>query len=277
MAAETPKRVPSVPAALLLLQDIVFLGLAGLAHGVGVLAALQVVAWLAMAGVWWPLALPVVLFVYPLGMLLVVMVVDRLVPHAAPGRHPMGGTAFVLWGLHLVLYRVARLQPAALLIRYVNLLRWIWLRGLGTNAAFTAQLSGDVNLLDHRPVTLGHACVVGAEALLSTHLVLKGQLLVAPITVGEGALVGARCGLAPGATVGPRAMLQVGVAVGLDAVVEADARVGGYCTLDSGSRVGAGAILEARSHLTPGMVVPAGERWGGIPARKIAPDTGQAG
>src|SRR5687767_9431393 len=92
------------PAPLLIVQDLVFLVVTAVAHGCGVLAAMQLVPAWAL----WPVA-PVT---YPLGVLLVVIVLDALVPSVPPGRHPLGSSAFIKWGVHLVLYRVARLPPA---------------------------------------------------------------------------------------------------------------------------------------------------------------------
>jgi len=262
MSGEAPK-VQAPPWPLLLVQDAVFLLLLTLAHGTGLYAAVQL--W-TLLGFW---AAPLCVAAYPLGAILVVAIVDRLVPAVPAGRHEIGSRPFILWGVHLVFYRVLRVPPVNWLIRYSNVLRFLWLNGLGTRAHFTAQLSGDVNLLDHRPVSLGRGCQLGSEVMVSTHIMVNGKLTAKPVTVGEGAQIGARCLLSPGVTVGARAVLQFGVQLALGASVDEDANVGPLCQLDLFAHVGKGAVLERGSRLGPRVSIPAGEHWGGVPARKL--------
>lgn len=252
-----------IPPVLLVLQDAAFFLVVALAHGAGVLAGREA------ALVAWPWSLPLFAPVYPLVTLLFVVLLDRLVPAVPEGRHPLGSRAFLLWGIHLVLYRALRIPPCNWLIRYSNVLRWIWLRGLGADAAFTAQLSGDVNVLDHRPLTLGAGCVIGSECIITTHMIVHGELVAERVTVGERALVGARSTLGPGSAIGADARIEFSVAVGPRVHVGARAKVGALTSLAPGAQVGEGATVEMRSHLPQGMRVPAGERWGGNPARKL--------
>jgi acetyltransferase-like isoleucine patch superfamily enzyme len=264
------------PAPMLVVQDLLFFAAVGLGHGTGLWAAAWVVGQLMGLGVPALLTAPVAAAVYPLVTVLAVGLLDRLVPAVPAGKHPLQSRAFLWWGLHLVLYRALRIPPCNWLIRYSNVLRFVWLRMLRTDAAFSSQLSGDVNLLDHHPVTLGPGCVVGSEAMISTHLVLKGMLWAAPVEIGAGALVSARVGLMPGARVGEGAAVHVDAALGPSVVVGARARVGFGAVLDEGVVVGEGAVVEPRSYLPPGTVVPAGERWGGDPAVHVGAARGAA-
>ncbi|MBI5495724.1 MAG: hypothetical protein HY904_11935 [Deltaproteobacteria bacterium] len=265
MTGEAPPDKPlRPPAALLLLQDLVFLLAVSLAHGTGAWTA-----WWCAVQVPFPLGFPVAVGLYPLVTLLVVIALDRTVPAVPVGRHAMGSPAFILWGIHLVLYRVVRIPPVIWLVRYSNVLRFIWLRGLGADAAFSAQMSGDVNLLDHRPLVLGAGCLLGSEVMVTTHMVIRGELRAEPVTVEEDAVVGARSVLGPGCRVGRHAVVEVGVLLGPGCKVGERARIGGASTLARDVEIGDGAFIEQRSHVEAGTRIGAGERWGGCPAQRV--------
>ena len=76
-------------------------------------------------------------------------------------------------------------------------------------------------------------CVIGGGATFNGHLVEKGQMVFAPIHMHKGSLVGTG------------AIVQPGVIVGADAVVASEALIPKYRTS------------------------PAGEVWGGLPAKLI--------
>ena len=76
-------------------------------------------------------------------------------------------------------------------------------------------------------------CVIGGGATFNGHLVEKGQMVFAPIHMHKGSLVGTG------------AIVQPGVIVGADAVVASEALIPKYRT------------------------IPAGEVWGGLPAKLI--------
>ena len=76
-------------------------------------------------------------------------------------------------------------------------------------------------------------CVIGGGATFNGHLVEKGQMVFAPIHMHKGSLVGTG------------AVVQPGVTVGADAVVASEALIPKYRT------------------------IPAGEVWGGLPAKQI--------
>ena len=71
-----------------------------------------------------------------------------------------------------------------------------------------------------------------------------------PVVIGEDALIGHRC------------MLH-------GATVEDGGFVGMGATMLDGARVEDGGFLAASAFLAPGKVVPRGEMWGGMPARKM--------
>lgn len=257
------------PTPMLLLQDVLFFLVTAFSHGPGAYACFRLLIFLETRGVPLWAIFPFTLVLYPLVTLLILCALDRVIPSVPEGRHKMGGKVFILWGLHLIIYRAARLPPLTWLVRYSNVLRFLWLNGLGGNVSFKAQLSGDVNVLDHRPLTIGAGVVIGSETLISTHIVVGDELRVGAVTVGRGALVGARCILAPGATVGEGAVMMACAELGMAASIGAGAVLRPHVVVEGNAQVGQGAILETFTHVPPKTVVPAGERWGGIPAVRL--------
>ncbi len=80
---------------------------------------------------------------------------------------------------------------------------------------------------------IGEGASVGDDASASCYAVSEGRLFFGPVRIGRGAYVGARASIA------------------LGAVVEE------------------GAMLDAHSLLGSGQTIPAGQRWGGSPARRL--------
>ena len=102
----------------------------------------------------------------------------------------------------------------------------------GASIESGAQIN-TANLNDPNLVTIQSGVVIGGTATLNGHLVERGELIFSPILIEKGALIGTG------------AMIQPGV------------------------RIGAGAVIASRAVVPKYKVIPAGEVWGGIPARKI--------
>jgi acetyltransferase-like isoleucine patch superfamily enzyme len=88
-------------------------------------------------------------------------------------------------------------------------------------------------LLDPPFVRLGSDCIVGQNALLVPHVIEGRRLAHHPIVIGDRV------------TVGAGAIVLSGVTIGDDAIVSS------------------GAVV------TKGTRIPAGEVWGGVPARRL--------
>jgi carbonic anhydrase/acetyltransferase-like protein (isoleucine patch superfamily) len=122
----------------------------------------------------------------------------------------------------------------------------------GSSAWYGAVLRGDVNT-----ITVGTNSHIGDRTVVhvaSDTGSVSGKAL--PTTIGDNVNVGAvsilhACTIQNGATIGTGAQVLDGASVGVGSVVEA------------------GAVV------SPGKQVPAGEVWGGVPAkfiRKVSPD-----
>lgn len=111
--------------------------------------------------------------------------------------------------------------------------------GAGSSVWYNAVVRGDVN-----EVRIGARVNVQDSAVI--HVARRGQgtYIEDDVTIGHGAILHA-CSVAARSMIGMRASI-------LD-----DARV------ESGAMLAAGAVL------TPRKVVPSGELWAGVPARKL--------
>ncbi|MBA4388697.1 MAG: hypothetical protein C0404_12000 [Verrucomicrobia bacterium] len=110
------------------------------------------------------------------------------------------------------------------------LLKAQWYRLFGGRIARNARIAG--RILDCTLVEIGSGALVGFDSLIMAHYELNGTLCIGRVRLEEGAVVGSRAVVLPGVTV------------------------------EDGAIVGACALVVANRR------VPAGEIWGGVPARK---------
>src|SRR4030095_6536541 len=102
-------------------------------------------------------------------------------------------------------------------------------------ALFGARIGGNVaigaTIDDPYQVTIGDGAVLGFNALISGNILQRGKLTCGPVKIGAGATIGVNSVILPG------------------------------------TEIGENAILMGGSYVVPGTKVPAGETWGGNPAR----------
>jgi non-ribosomal peptide synthetase-like protein len=158
---------------------------------------------------------------------LTVVAKRALIGRYTPGRHPYLGSMYVR---HWIVMQFARGIPWDLL-ESTGLRAWL-LRALG------ARVGADVHL--HRGVALHH----GGWDLLE---------------IGEGAALGRDVSLGL-VTYDRQQLVFAPVSIGDHATLDTRARMG------PGSRMEAGAFLGPLAWLPENAVLPAGERWDGVPA-----------
>lgn len=111
-------------------------------------------------------------------------------------------------------------------------LRGLLYSAMGARIGVGAMVCG--KLVEPQLITVGRHAVIGEGALLMAHSIAHGTVCLGPIVIEQGATVGARAVVMPGC------------------------------------RLGTGATLAACALLPRDMHIPAGEIWGGIPARPLA-------
>lgn len=123
-----------------------------------------------------------------------------------------------------------------------------------------AVIAGDVEVCENASVWYGcvlrgdeNKIVIGAGSNVQDGTVIhadSNEMGGGPVLIGENALIGHKC------------MLH-------GACVDDGGFVGMNATMLDRSRVETGAMLAAGAFLSPRKIVPAGEMWAGMPARKF--------
>ena len=145
------------------------------------------------------------------------------------GRYPLRSLITIQWAFSLVFHRVAQIflknvVPSFLANSYYRL--------MGANIGKGVQLNSE-NINDASMLTFGNGVVVGGGATINGHIVERGEIVLAPVTIGDGALIG------------------------------------GGSIVQPGCKIGEGSVVGARAVVPKWTEIPSGEVWGGIPARFI--------
>jgi non-ribosomal peptide synthetase-like protein len=176
------------------------------------------------------LALAVVILYAPFALLFAVTMKRMLIGRYRPLVAPVWGGFYVR---HWIVVSSARLIPWRTLQGTV--FQSVALRALGAKVGRRVHIHRGVDLAHGGwdLLTLGDDVSIGQDAVIGVIELDGGQVVAGPVTIGDGAVLDVRAGVA-GSTV-----------------------------------VGAGAHLGALSSLPSGGVIPAGERWDGVPARRV--------
>jgi len=228
-------------AATIVLYTIAACAL-GLALVPSILLIQRAVPLLSGAG-WWRLpAFGVVagaaIFLWGFSLLVVVPVFNLVLPTRI---HPFRGGYFTIaalpWYLHNGLFYLVRFT----FLPFVTLTPAgvLFLRAMGMRMGRRPRITTE-NLSDVSLITLGDDVTIGGSAQIFCHYGGAGNLVLAPVVIGTGATIGEKA------------------------------------TVMGDVQVGEGATILAHSVLLPGTRVPAGERWGGVPARPIGHDEWEA-
>lgn len=173
-------------------------------------------------------------FVWGFGLLVVVPIYNLILPTRL---HAFRGGYFtaaaVPWYLHNGLFYLVRFT----FLPFVTLTPFgiLFLRAMGMKMGKRPRITTEY-ISDPCMITLGDDVVIGGSAHVFCHFGGGGHLVIAPVEIGSRATIG------------------------LQATVMGDVVVG------------EGATILPHSVLLPGTRVGAGERWGGVPARRIGRD-----
>lgn len=188
---------------------------------------------------WWRLpALGIVVAasvaVWGLALMVVVPVYNWLLPTRI---RPFKGGYFTIaalpWYVHNALFYLVRFT--VLPFATLTPIGPLFLQAMGMTLGKRVRI-GTEYLSDVRLITMGDDAAIGGSATIFCHVAGGGHLIIAPVVIGARAQIGLR------------ATVFGDVVVGNDAVVL------------------------AHSVLLPGTRIGAGERWGGVPARRIGDD-----
>lgn len=146
------------------------------------------------------------------------------------GPLPEGSRAEFVYHVYL-LFSLIFFQPLTRsLLVPVPLMRLVYM-ALGAKLGHNTYSGGTI--LDPPLVRIGSNTIIGHDAVLFSHAMEGSRLELATIEIGDNVTIGAKAVIMPGV------------------------------------RIGDGAIIAVNAVVTKGTVVAAGERWGGIPARRL--------
>lgn len=169
-------------------------------------------------------------FLYGFSLILIVPAVNRvLVGKLKPWRGPYYSLETVRWYIH---------NSLTYLVRYTFLefitptpFNLLFYRLMGMKIGRGAQINSS-HLSDPSLIELGDRVTVGGSATIIAHYGVGGYLIIAPVKIGKGATLGLR------------------------SIVMGGAEIGEF------------AKIMPNSVVLPKTKIPAGETWGGVPARK---------
>lgn len=147
-----------------------------------------------------------------------------------PGRHAFFSAECLRWVLASGLHLVVKVMFLDFLMLSPCLVTW--LRLLGGTIDPRAMINSKF-LHDVSLLEIEEGAVIGGEAAISCHAAEGGHIVLKPIRIGKKALIGQRAIIMPGAVIGD------------------------------------GAVVAASAVVLKDQVIPPGEVWGGIPARRL--------
>jgi acetyltransferase-like isoleucine patch superfamily enzyme len=205
-------------------------------HGLASLPAALVFFWLWGLGAWWArliafaAAYAALAAAFPLAVLLFAVILVRKV---SPGTYPLRSREAARW---IAAESLVILVHRSFLRGYLEdfgLPRRLYHRCLGAKIGRNFFVGGEARILDPWALEVGDNALVGAFSVIAGHVIEGDNITVKPVRIGAGATIGMRSVVLPG--------VRVGV----------------------GSIVGAGALVAKDT------IIPDGEVWAGVPARKI--------
>lgn len=148
-----------------------------------------------------------------------------------PWRGPYFSAGSLRWYIHNVLAYVVRYT----FLDFITPTPFgvLYFRWMGMKIGRDVQINTS-NISDPSLIELGDRVTIAGSATLIAHYATSGFLIVAPLKIGKGATVGMKA------------------------------------TIMGGVEIGEHATVLPNSVVLPKTVIPAGEKWGGVPARKIA-------
>lgn len=215
-------------------------GIAAFCMGLALTPGLGLVRWVLHATANWQelsrlvtlgIAVAAAYFLYGFTLLFLVPLMNFFLSRRLrPWRGPYYSVECVRWYVH---------NGLTYLLRYTFLdlitptpFNILFYKLMGMKVGRDSQINTS-NISDPSLIELGSHVTIGGSATLLAHYGMGGYLVIAPVRIGDGATIGLKA------------------------------------TIMGGVEVGSRATVLPNSVVLPRTIIPAGETWGGVPARKI--------
>ncbi len=239
----------------LIVYDLLFAMTGALLYGPAAYLAFEV--WQRIAArTYWPIGIVPTFVTFALTLVVEVAILGAFLPRLSPGRYPlMKHPIFFVWLVRSMLRRLLFVPGLKWFLFASNTLRFLSLRALGAHVAFDANMSADVDILDPWLLTVEKGATIGARAMLASHYVERGELVLGPIVVGVRALVGSEVLVGPSVTIGAGATIKPGTSLSVGVSVGQEAQIGPSAFIDAGVQIGRNARVRTRAYVDRKRIV----------------------
>jgi acetyltransferase-like isoleucine patch superfamily enzyme len=239
----------------LIAYDVLFGVMAALVYGPAAFVAWEV--WQRIATrAYWPLGIVPTFVTFAVALVIEVAIVGALLPRLRPGRYAlMKHPIFFVWLVRSMLRRLLFAPGLKWFLFASNTLRFFSLRALGARVAFDANMSADVDILDPWLLTVESGATIGARAMLASHYVERGELVLGPIVIGARALVASEVLVGPSVSVGARAVVKPLASLSVGVTIGEGAQIGPSAFIDHGAKIGKGAVVPTRAHVKQKQII----------------------
>lgn len=220
-----------------------FFALAALTAGVALAPGIVVYHKLSAMIAAWPdstrfvglgVSLVIAYITYGLSLTLIAPVFNLLLGgRLSAWRGPQVSPGAMRWYVHATMTLLPRLTFLEFLSATPYLNLFYRLMGMKIGHGVTINTTA---IADPSLIELGDRVTLGGSCSIMAHYAQGGYLVIAPVKIGAGATIGLRAIVMGGVTIGEKAKVMAG------------------------------------SFVLPKTEIPAGETWGGIPARRVRPE-----
>lgn len=238
-------------------------------------------------GIWGLIALsPLVLIVTLLAFCLAIfglrMTARMFTPKVTEGVYPFPSHPVAkAWAVNLLIARLPQFLGVRPFFMGSNLLRFFYLRALGSHSSFRINTSSDLYVYDAPLVEIHEEVMIGGTSGIAAHYIENGKITLMKVVVGRGSQLMTGILLGPGSRLGERvkiasftrfaANVTVGsrTYIGHNTVIEPHVTIGerviigNRVMIESNVEIGDRAVIESGTVIRKGTKIPAGTRYAG--------------
>jgi carbonic anhydrase/acetyltransferase-like protein (isoleucine patch superfamily) len=227
-----------------------------------------------------PLLLVTTLLMFCAGIFLLRRTVQLFLPRLKDGVFSFPNDPVArAWALNLQIARLPQMMGIRPFFMGSNLLRFFYLRALGSTASFRVNTSSDLYVYDAPMVEIQEEVMIGGSSGIAAHYIENGKLTLLKTVVGKGSqlmtgiLLGPGCRLgervkvasftrlSANITVGARSYLGHTVIIEPNCTLGAKVIVGNRVTIESNCEIGERAVIASGAVVPKGTKIAAGGRY----------------